>query len=182
MFGTGKNAGISIKGLKSKRFQANFDSAMKLPFIALGLLLAVVASGQSGIIFPQLLSPSNTVLMTNAEFRTFSGAKIFFKNDAGYKSFTAPDLNTNVLTALGTSADKLSAQQSALDAANKKYLDSIIAANAAQERQKKLAIIQAANTEAAYQQQVKERESHRFDHPPNYNTPTSRESSGVGAP
>jgi hypothetical protein len=51
----------------------------KLALIA-AVFAALVSSAQTNIIiFPQLLSPTNTVLMTNAEFRTFSGNKIFRK-------------------------------------------------------------------------------------------------------
>ena len=103
------------------------------------MFAVLVASAQTnGIMFPQLLSPTNSVLMTNAEFRTFSGKKIFFRNDAGYKSFTADDLNTNVLTALGTSAAKLNVQQAALDAANHRYKVDAAAAKVENDRIEKL--------------------------------------------
>lgn len=52
--------------------------------------------------------------MTNAEFRCFAGDKLFFKNDGGYQSFHAADLNTNVLNALGTSVAKIEMQQKTL--------------------------------------------------------------------
>src|ERR1035437_6379718 len=94
----------------------------KLVLIAAMFAALISAAQTNSIIFPQLLSPTNSVLMTNAEFRVISGKKIFFLNEAGYKSFTAADLNTNVLAALGTSAAKLDSQQAARDAANKKYL------------------------------------------------------------
>lgn len=155
---------------------------MKIKLILLCLLcvLSRPCSAQTNsIVFPELLSPTNSVLMTNAEFRTFSGKKIFFKNDAGYKSFTAADLNTNVLAALGTSAAKLDAQQAALDAANKKYRDSVAAYQAEQIRQKNLAILQQAQIDAAYQQQLKKQQE---SHGQNFYYTTPRESDGIGAP
>ena len=104
-----------------------------------GLVVAAFADPQTGqpaaqangIIFPQLLSPTKSVLMTNAEFRLFSGGKIFFKNDNGYQSFHAADLNTNVLAALHTTAAQLEMQQKNLDAVNQQYREQAAAALAA---------------------------------------------------
>jgi hypothetical protein len=80
--------------------------------LAAAMFTALVSSAQTnGIIFPLLLSPTNSVLMTNAEFRVISGAKIFFKNDAGYRMFYPGQLNSNVLAALHTSIPQLAAQQ-----------------------------------------------------------------------
>jgi hypothetical protein len=110
----------------------------KLVLIAAMFTVLVSSAQTNSIIFPQLLSPTNTVLMTNAEFRTFSGNKIFFKNDDGYKSFTAADLNTNVLAALGTSAEKLAAQQAKMDAANKKFRSDYAVAAAEQQQQNEI--------------------------------------------
>jgi len=53
--------------------------------------------------------------MTNAEFRVISGNKIFFRNDAGYKTFHATDLDTNVLAVLHVTATGLDAKQAAMD-------------------------------------------------------------------
>jgi len=53
--------------------------------------------------------------MTNAEFRTIVGAKIYFKNDAGYQMFWPGQLNSNVLAALHTSIPQLVAQQQKLN-------------------------------------------------------------------
>jgi peroxiredoxin len=98
-------------------------------FSILGLAAAGLAEPQTSqpsaqtnsIIFPQLLSPTDSVLMTNAEFRLFSGNKIFFKNDNGYQSFHAADLNPDVMAVLHTTAAQLEAQQKNLDAANERY-------------------------------------------------------------
>jgi len=83
----------------------------KLVLIA-AMFAALISSAQTNsIIFPQLLSPTNSVLMTNAEFRMISVPKIYFKNDAGYRSFYPGELNSNVLTALHTSIEQIAAQQ-----------------------------------------------------------------------
>ncbi|MGD0813829.1 MAG: redoxin domain-containing protein [Verrucomicrobiota bacterium] len=105
-------------------------------FSILGLAAAGLADPQTSqpsaqinsIIFPQLLSPAGSVLMTNAEFRLFSGGKIFFKNDNGYQSFHAADLNADVLAALHITDAQLEAQQKNLDAANKRYREEAAAA------------------------------------------------------
>lgn len=120
--------------------------------------------------------------MTNAEFRCYSGRKIFFKNDAGYKLFTAADLNTNVLIALGTSADKLDSQQAALEAANQKYKDSVAAYKAEQERQKQLQIQRAMIADAEAQRQYEEQQAANAANPHRHPYVTDRESVGVGAP
>jgi len=105
----------------------------KLVLIA-AMFAALVSSAQTNaIIFPQLLSPTNSVLMTNAEFRCYFGNKIFFRNDAGYQSFHPADLNTNVLATLGTTSAKLEVQQKALDDAEKARQQKII--DAAKEKQ-----------------------------------------------
>jgi len=105
----------------------------------LALAFAALADPQLGqppaqtnrLLFPQPLSPVNSVLMTNAEFRCFSGNKIFFKNDNGYQSFHAADLNTNVLAALRITSGQLEAQQKDLDATNQRYHLQVVAAHAA---------------------------------------------------
>ena len=94
---------------------------------------ALVSSAQTNsIIFPQLLSPTNSILMTNAEFRCFSGNRIVFKNDNGYQTFHAPDLNTNVLAALHITAAQLDLNQKHLEAENQHYKNQVATAQAAQ--------------------------------------------------
>jgi exonuclease VII small subunit len=117
---------------------------MKKTVAILGLLICLSTTAQTNF-FPMLVSPANTVLMTNAEFRTFSGKKLFFKNDSGYKSFTAADLNSNVLAALGTSAAKLDSQQAALDAANQKYKEQVAAFKIEQARLQQIQAQQKAD-------------------------------------
>jgi peroxiredoxin len=95
----------------------------------LGLAVAALADTQIGqpsaqtnsIMFPQLLSPTDSVLMTNAEFRSFSGDKIIFRNDNGYRTFHVADLNKDVLATLHITAAQLEALQKNLDAANQRY-------------------------------------------------------------
>ena len=84
-------------------------------FSILGLA-ALAGARTNDVVFPQLLSPAGSVLMTNAEFRVISGNKIFFRNDNGYQSFHAADLNSNVLAALHVTAAQLDARQKSLDA------------------------------------------------------------------
>jgi hypothetical protein len=93
--------------------------------LAAAMFTALVSSAQTNsIIFPLLLSPTNSVLMTNAEFRVISGAKIFFENDAGYRMFYPGQLNSNVLAALHTSIPQLVAQQQKIiDDAARAYAD-----------------------------------------------------------
>ena len=90
---------------------------MKIKLVlAFWIGLACASPAQSAApVFPELLSPTNGVLMTNAEFRCFSGGRIIFMNGTGYRTFQAGDLNTNVLAALHTDAARLEAGQKALD-------------------------------------------------------------------
>lgn len=85
----------------------------------------------TGLVFPQLVSPADSVLMTNAEFRCVSGDKIFFKSGNEYQSFHATDLNTNILAALHVTTAQLEAQQKSLDAANQRYNVQVAAARLA---------------------------------------------------
>lgn len=95
---------------------------MKSKLVVIGLLISQASFAQDhAIIFPKLLSPIDSVLMTNAEFRCFSGDKMFFKNEGGYHAFHAADLNTNVLFALHVSSEQLEAKQKAADEADKRY-------------------------------------------------------------
>jgi len=62
--------------------------------------------------------------MINAEFRMIAAPKIYFKNDAGYRSFYPGELNTNVLMALHTSIAQIAAQQQKIiDDAARAYAD-----------------------------------------------------------
>jgi hypothetical protein len=151
----------------------------KLVLIVAMFTVLVSSAQTNSIIFPQLLSSTNTVLMTNAEFRQIAVPKIYFKNDAGYRSFYPGELNSNVLSAIGTSFAKIAAQQAAIIAAHQKYLAAVAAAKAEQERQRQIAIKQAAIAEAAYQQQLQKQQEL---HGQNFYYTTPRESVGIGAP
>src|SRR5580704_6910895 len=95
----------------------------------LGLAVTALAGPQidpssaqtNNIIFPQLLSSTDSILMTNAEFRSFSGDKIIFRNDNGYRTFRAADLNADFLAALRVTAAQLETQQKNLEAAKRRY-------------------------------------------------------------
>lgn len=133
------------------------------------MLLTLTASAQTNVIvFMDLLSPSNAILMTNAEFRCFSGDTVFFRNAMGYKKFHAADLNTNVLATLGTSLEKLKANENMLadaetakrkkitEAANEQRL---IAAKRAEEVKKSWDRFAASNAARAHN-------SPGFENPP----------------
>jgi hypothetical protein len=82
--------------------------------------IAAMAQTNS-VVFSQLLSPTGTVLMTNAEFRCVSGNRIFFMNASGYQCFHATNLNSSVLDQLHISAGDLDAKQKLHDASNAAY-------------------------------------------------------------
>jgi hypothetical protein len=141
---------------------------------------ALISSAQTNtIVFPQLLSLTGTVLMTNAEFLQIAVPKIYFKNDAGYRSFYPGELNSNILAAIGTSSSKIAAQQAAIIAAHQKYLAAMAAYQAEQERQKQLQIQQAAAANAAAEQRLAEQKKEQEAHPTHPNV-TPRESVGLG--
>jgi peroxiredoxin len=105
----------------------------------LGLAVTAPADSQTdqpsaptnSIIFPQLLSPMDSILMTNAEFRGFSGDKLIFRNDNGYRTFRAADLNADLLAALRVTTGQLDTQQKNLEAAKQRYNEQVAAALAA---------------------------------------------------
>ena len=115
----------------------------KLILIATVFAAMVVAAQTNGIAFPQLLSPTKAVLMTNAEFRCFSGNRIIFKNDNGYQIFHAPDLDTNVLAALRITTAQLDLQQKVLDNKKFQYEFQVAQQLVEMERQNQLKIKQA---------------------------------------
>lgn len=97
---------------------------MKPILILFACVISVACFGQTnGIIFPELMSSTNTVLMTNAEFRCYSGDAMFFKSNDHYQIFHAKDLAQSVLDTLHTSADQLESKQRALDEYNRQYKD-----------------------------------------------------------
>ena len=94
-----------------------FDTMKTLSLLILLITAATVQSEPKPVIFTVLYSTNHTALMTNAEFRTTSGSKVFFVNEK-YRGFEAIQLDTNVLERIGTTLAKLEAAQVALDAKN----------------------------------------------------------------
>lgn len=90
--------------------------------IALIILIAAEFgwSQSNTVVFPVLLSSTNSILMTNAEFRSTFGNKVIFKSDDSLKGFPGPGLHSNVLQRLGLTVDQLEAAQMTLDAKNKR--------------------------------------------------------------
>jgi hypothetical protein len=154
--------------------------------ILLGIMLAVrVSSAQTNIIiFQELLSTNGSVLMTNAEFRCVLGNKLFFKNGPSeYHSFTAEELNTNVLATLNLTTTRLESQQQLLDAKNKREKEYIAALAIEKQREEQLAIqrqkIYEAQAQAQYNEQQKQNQTIIIR--PRYDV-TDRESTGFGEP
>ena len=80
--------------------------------------LTTLQAQTNAVVFPQLLSVSNHVLMTNAEFRCIVGSKVFFQNRDDEHGFEAESLDTNVLATLGLTLEGLKDAQAKLDAKN----------------------------------------------------------------
>src|SRR5580692_8643893 len=94
----------------------------KLTLIAAIILTAIASRAQTNsIIFPQLLSCTNTVLMTNAEFRCTTGSRVVFLSGGNYEIYEAESLNTNVLNQLGCNVQKMKRAQLDLEAADKSF-------------------------------------------------------------
>jgi hypothetical protein len=92
--------------------QAQTNIKFMKTIICLVALCGMNAFGQTNqIIFPQLLSCSNTVLMTGAEYRCTTGTKVVFMKDDSYQSFEAAALNSNVLATIGVTLEKLEADK-----------------------------------------------------------------------
>lgn len=145
------------------------------------IFAALVSSAQTNsIIFPQLISITNSVLMTNAELRTIVGNKLFFRNGDEYRSFHAADLNTNVFVALNVTLEQLNTKQQALDAAEQKRKDELAAQQAEQARQKQLQMQQRAEAHAAAQKRWQEQQAENAANPQNRPYVTPRESIGLG--
>lgn len=159
---------------------------MKEKLITIGLFLAFISAAQTNathravpVIFMQLLSAANSVLMTNAEFNTTVGNKLYFSNGGTCRAFRATNLNADVLATLHIAPEQLDAQQRTMDAAAQDRKDIAAAQLAEQVRQRNLAIqrlvIANSGAQKAYQQQ---QEHHRNA----FDSTTIRESAGIGAP
>jgi hypothetical protein len=114
---------------------------LKTSLIFLALLVNTVFAQTKSIIFPQLLSITNSVLMTNAEFRDVSGTRIIFLANDVYQSFEASNLNESVLSRLGLTVSQLKSNK---DAAKTKQQAAQVAQAA---YQKSLAALAGTNRE-----------------------------------
>ena len=82
--------------------------------LLIGCASVIILDAQTNsIVFPQLLSATNSVLMTNAEFRAVSGSKLIFKANDSYQSFEARLLNEDVLKRLGITVSQLESNKAA---------------------------------------------------------------------
>jgi hypothetical protein len=80
---------------------------MKLVILMLMLMLlagALTLNAQTNqIVFDRLMSCSNTVLMTNAEYRCTTGMRVAFLNADGCQLFDVRSIDTNALNRIGIS-------------------------------------------------------------------------------
>lgn len=134
-------------------------------------LLDAVPSIQTadGITFPQLLSPSGGLLMTNASYVNVRGQKVSFKSGPAYAAaFNVDELHPAVLARLQIDPARAQANQAALDDREKQMRASLASAanNSFQARaqwqekfnkeQASIAAQQAKDDEVRRQQQVVE--------------------------
>jgi hypothetical protein len=127
------------------------------PIIALIILMAAEFgwSQTNTFLFPVLLSSTNSILMTNAEFRSTFGNKVIFKSDDSLKGFAAHSLHSNVLQRLGLTIEQLEAAQVALDAKNKRLTQQEM------EQQKQQAILRSSQLAAEAQRAEQDRKKTR---------------------
>jgi hypothetical protein len=93
--------------------------ALLLTCLMTGCLVSARAqtnSVVSPVVFPELRSITNSLLMTNAEFRCTVGSKVFFQSGDDEHGFEAESLDPDVLSSLGLSLDALKEAQARLDA------------------------------------------------------------------
>jgi hypothetical protein len=113
--------GVLAARLFLRHFQNHFTMKTCILFSVLLSVFTVTLYGQTTIlstnliVFERLFSCTNTILMTNAEFRCVLGDRLFFRNNNAYQGFHAYDLNNNVLTRLHLTKDQLNLQQVRLD-------------------------------------------------------------------
>jgi hypothetical protein len=144
------------------------------PTVALIILMAAELgwAQTNTFLFPVLLSSTNSVLMTNAEFRSTFGNKVIFKSDDSLKGFAGPSLHSNVLQRLGLTLEQLETAQVALDAKNKRLTQQEM------EQQKQQAILRSSQLAAGAQKaeadaaaKQKEVEEYQKSHPATTNKP-----------
>ena len=100
------------------------------------------------IVFSRIISTNNSVLMTNAEFRSAFGRKIIFKSDLQLESFDFEKLHPSILEALKLTPDNAKAEQAKLDEKNRAWN-----AQSAEEAQK------AAGAQAQFIQHAQEEQA-----------------------
>jgi hypothetical protein len=125
------------------------------PIIALIFLMAAECgwSETNAVMFPVLLSSTNSTLLSNAEFRRTFGSKVIFKSEDNLVGFEGRSLHSNVLQRLGLTVEKLEADQAALDAKNRRLTQQEL------EQQKQQAILR--NAQLAAQAQKIEQENQK---------------------
>ncbi len=149
--------------------------------LLLSILVVVTGRAQTNaIVFPELMSCTNTVLMTNAEFRCYSGRRIFFADATGTRGFTAAQLDARVLTRLGTSAEACEQRQAEFEAVYAKSHQSIIDQAKEKARLREAAIKQSiiAQSNAVKYAEEHPPEFHYYERP----VISDRQRSGIGAP
>jgi glucan-binding YG repeat protein len=100
------------------------------------------------IVFSRIVSTNNSVLMTNAEFRSAFGRKIIFKSNLQLESFDFEKLHPSILEALKITPDNVKAEQAKLDEKNRAWN-----AQSAEEAQK------VAGAQAQFIQQTQEEQA-----------------------
>ena len=112
-----RSASVWVQRVRAFSFPPLQPIGQKMKMLICLLFTATLAAKAqtNTIVFPQLLSATNSVLMTNAEFRLVSGNRIFFENEAGEKWFHATNLDASVLITLKLDPKILEANQAKLD-------------------------------------------------------------------
>jgi regulator of protease activity HflC (stomatin/prohibitin superfamily) len=127
--------------------------------VALIFLMAVECgrSETNAVVFPALLSSTNSTLLSNAEFRRTFGSKVIFKSQDNLVGFEARSLHSNVLQRLGLTVEKLEADQAALDAKNRRLTQQEL------EQQKQQAILRNAQMAAQAQRNAEESQKQKAE-------------------
>lgn len=136
----GDGGGFEIDGIEQFqsygwRFNPRHSFNMKTTITAFALFLSAFgALGQSAaseapftllstnpIVFSRIVSTNDSVLMTNAEFRSAFGRKIIFKNGLQLESFDIGRLHPSILEALKLTPEGAKAEQAKLDEKNRAW-------------------------------------------------------------
>ena len=120
---------------------------MKLIALILALGCLSLQAQTNLVTFPELLSCTNTVLMTNATFRCAVAGKLFFQSGEDEHGYMAETLDTNVLVKLGLNITALKAAQASSEAMKRLYwqqYQQFLAQKAEQDREEQIAQAQLA--------------------------------------